>query len=482
MSAAFHLQRIAAELPYEVQYDVFEARERWGGVLQTTRNRGFLVESSADSFLETSDQPWGMQLVEQLGLSDQLIEPRVDSRKARILFRGCLHDVPPGFYLTATTQLGAVFNSNLLSLRGKLRLACERFVPRKIGNQEESLRQFAVRRVGREVFERLVQPLVAGIYTADPDRLSVAAALPKFVMWEQQFGSLTAGLRAERATERLPNESTRNASGVTESGARYAMFRTLRNGIGALIEALCRHLRPESMHPSHRVSAIRKGLESPWQLLVTNAEGRGMSIEYDGVLFAAPHLSTAVMLKSMAPKLATALNQVPSASVAIVSIGIHRDQLNAAPDCFGIVVPLVEQRDIIAASFSSVKFPDRAPDQHELIRVFIGGACQASLLENDDNTLRQIAIREIREILGITGEPLLCDVCRWTQATPQYELGHAARLDNVLRLLEPLRTLAITGNAFHGIGIPQCIHEARQNVERLLAACDSVQARTGTAR
>lgn len=462
LTAAFHLQQTAPHL----HYDLFEAQDQWGGVLQTTVQDGFLIERSADSYLDTPQQPWATQLAQDLGLADQLIEPNLEFRKAQILFRGQLHDVPAGFYLTATTHWKSLFRSPLLTWPGKLRLACEPWVPKKQDDREESLRQFAQRRVGREVYERLVQPLVAGIYSADPDRLSVSAALPKFVEWEQDFGSLTAGLRAERAASADSSGSSSRASQIG-SGARYAQFRTFRQGMKTWAESLTSKLRPTSLHRAHRVSAVRHGPNGSWLLQFLDADSRMHCQQYDGVLLATPHLITAAIMEPVAPGLSNVLRQVGAASVAIVSVGLNRRQLSVRPHCFGIVVPLIEQRNMIAISFSSMKFPDRAPEECELARVFVGGACHERLLDLEDSQLQELALRELRDVLGMSGEPRCVHLSRWMQSTPQYELGHALRLQAIQDHLMPLRTIAIAGNAFHGIGIPQCVHQARQSAARI---------------
>ncbi len=466
LTAAFHLQQSAPH----IDYDVFEAQPRWGGVLHTTRKRGFLIENSADSYLDTPEQPWATQLATDLRLGDQLIAPNVEFRRAKILFRGRLHDVPAGFYLTTTTEWKPLFRSKLLSWSGKLRLACESLIPQKNDERDESLREFAVRRVGREVYERLVQPLVSGIYSADPERLSVAAALPRLVEWEQNFGSLTAGLRADRLAEQAHRDRTLRDTEDAGSGARYARFRTLRGGMGTWIEALVHGLRPASLHPSHCVLALQHGQGAAWSLSIVDPQSRAHNLEYDGIVLATPHWSTAAIVESVAPKLARALRQISSASIAIVSVGMHRHQLSIQPDCFGIVVPLIEQRNMIAVSFSSIKFPGRAPAEQELVRVFVGGACQSELLDHDDAALEQLVMHELQNVLGMTGQPLCTHVSRWMHLTPQYELGHAQRLQAIQSHLDSMPAVAITGNAFHGIGIPQCIRQAQQNTDLVRAA------------
>ena len=453
LAAAYYLQR---SMP-QCDYTVFEAQAAWGGVLQTKRQDGFLIERSADSFLDTAEQPWAGQLVRELGMEAALISTDARFRKARVLHAGQLHDIPAGFQLMAPAKVGPILGSRLLSWRGKARLIGERFVPPTPDDHEETLAQFARRRVGQEAFERLVQPLVSGIYTADPDKLCMQAALPRFPEWERRYGSLTAGLRAQT--------KTRHQSPADTSGARYAAFRSLRDGMESLVAGLVAKLRPASLRLETPVEAL-SAAAGGWRVTLENERE---SQYFQAVILATPPHVAARIVAPADVHLQALLDGIYSASVAIVSLGVKKSQLAKPLNYFGVVIPLIERRDIIAASFSSVKFADRAPADQELIRVFIGGDCHHDLLQNDDRALCDIACRELREILGLSGDPVVLDIARWHQRTPQYHLGHRLRCASIRDQLDQLTGLEIAGNALHGIGVPHCIRSGQQAAERVVA-------------
>ncbi len=352
LSAAVRL----AQAPLPPRIKVFEAANRPGGVLATERVDGYLVERSADSFLVNSQLPWAERLAAATGY-EAFLKPRPTYQRALLLSQGRLSPVPEGFYLAAAVDLGNVLRSPLLSWRGKLALAFERFVPRRIDDQDESLADFARRRVGEEVFQRLVQPLVSGIYSADPEQLSMAAALPQLVEMERHHGSLTAGLRQRRV------EMGRSA------GARYAMFRAPREGIGHFVAHVAARLPGGSLRTGTSVSRISRLPGHRWQIDID-----GGSETFDGLILTTPTAVTGRLVASTASRLAEALRGIPSASVAIVCLGYRRDQVAHPLDAFGLVVPYVEHRDIVAISFASNKFMGRAPEGHVLLRVFLGGA------------------------------------------------------------------------------------------------------------
>ena len=435
---------------------VVEASGRLGGVIATVQRDGWLVERSADNFLAV--RPEGTALVERLGLSEQLIgvEPRV--RRALILHRGRPVPVPAGFRLLAPGRLGSILTTPLLSTAGRLRLAAERFVPRGTGD-DECLESFAVRRLGREAFERLVQPLVAGIWTADPAKLSMAAACPEFLEMERRSGSLSAG-------ERLRLRSTDATAHA--AGARYGQFVTLSTGMETLPRALGRQLATSGVEfltaSVERLERVGGG----WRVH-RGPKGDGATpLDADAVVVAVPAPAAAVILAGADRELAALLGGIEYAGSAVVSLGFAREDVAHPLDAAGIVVPRIEGRRILAASFSSSKFPGRAPEGHVLVRSFVGGALDPSAAALDDEPLVALVRRELADVIGASGTPKLVQIDRWARAMPQYHLGHVERVAAIKRRLEGIAGLAIAGAAYEGVGIPQTIASGQAAAAKLL--------------
>jgi oxygen-dependent protoporphyrinogen oxidase len=457
LATAYYLQQLCPS----AQIELFEAQPQLGGVLQTGYREGCLHEWSADNFLVTPELPWAMRLAEEIGYADQMIETNTAHRRALVYWNERLHPIPEGFQLMAAASPWPILRSSLLTWRGKLRLGYERFVPPRLDGADESLQQFATRRVGREAYERLVQPLVAGIYTADPERLSVAAALPQFPAMEKRCGSLTSGMR-QRAAE------SRNSE--TASGARYSMFFAPRQGMSDWIKHLAAQIAPSTIHTNCDIHAAHLLPGDRWKLVgLTHSPTQ----YFDGLVLAVPTWRAAKLLGNSAPELAAQLMHIRYANAAVVSLAIDSHQLARPVDAFGIVIPAAAHRQILAISFSSVKFPGRAPEGKVLVRVFVGGACQEPLVDLDDSAMRQLVLAELRHTLKLRGEPLWIDIRRWYQATPQYELGHLQRIASIEQQLDRYPTLALAGNGYRGVGIPQCIQRAHMAAARIASCGDS---------
>ncbi|MEX1225024.1 MAG: protoporphyrinogen oxidase, partial [Pirellulales bacterium] len=362
--------------------------------------------------------------------------------------------------------------TRLLSLRGKLRLAAERLVPPRPAydpvtepHLEESLAQFATRRLGREAFAHLVQPLVSGIYSADPEQLSVAATLPRFLDMERRYGSLTAAMRAKaRASE------AGSPGAATDSGARYSLFMAPRLGMSQLTEAAASRLPPGALRLGSRLLSVDKQ-EDGWRLVV---DGQPDSILADGLILAAPAGVSARLLRPTDAALAGAIDSIPLGGCSVVCLGFRRAALKQPPEGFGFVVPAVENSPILAASYSSEKFSGRADDEHFLVRVFVGGAGKEHLAALSDDELAALAVEGMRVWLGMEEPPVLRRVARWHGAMPQYHLGHLALVQRIEDLVAHHASLAVAGNAYRGVGIPQCIQSGEAAAEQVLGAASRI--------
>ena len=441
---------------------------RAGGVIGTVRRDGWLVECSADSFLAT--RPEGMALVLRLGLSDELLPIAPGVRRALIFRGGRTLPVPAGFRLLAPGRIDSIIGSELLSPAGKWRVLLERLIPPRARStppvEDESLESFAVRRLGREAFERIVQPLVAGIWTADPARLSMAAACPEFWEMEVRHGSLSAG---ERARLRQGD------AGSEASGARYGQFVTLASGMETLVARLAARLETAGVR---RIVGTAQTLERQgndgWSLTVASQSPGGGSpppetLRAEGVVVAVPSAAAAAILTPVDRELAAQLGEIEYAGSAVVSLGFKRTDVAHPLDAAGMVVPRIEGRKALAISFSSSKFPHRTPAGCVLVRVFLGGALDPAVNQLNDEALVALALGEAADLIGARGDPLLVQVNRWARAMPQYHLGHLVRVARIKERLKQFPGLALAGNAYEGVGIPQVIASGQAAATRLLA-------------
>jgi oxygen-dependent protoporphyrinogen oxidase len=458
LAAAHRICERGALLRRPVEVVVLEAKDRIGGVISTQRRDEFTLEGGPDSFI--TNKPWGIDLCHRLGLSDQLIETDPSHRRSFVVRNGQLAPVPEGFVLMAPHRILPILTTPVLSWRGKLRLLMDLVVPRRDDESEESLASFVRRRLGREALDRLVQPLVGGIYTGDPNDLSLKATLPQYLAMEREHGSLIRAAWHQHTLQRKSRQQDRQAS-----GARYGMFVTLAEGMDALPRTLESALPPGTVRTSSPVRRLsRNGAASPWLVELLD----GPPLEADAVIVTTEAHSTARIIDAEDPGLALQLRAIPYASSVIVSVAYQRDQIQHPLDGFGVVVPAIEGRSILAASFSSVKFPRRAPAGTALMRVFIGGATQPELCDLDDGSLKELVARELGELIGVSGEPLLFQISRHPRAMPQYILGHTERVETIRRKLTRYPRLFLTGIAFDGVGIPDCIHAAETTADAVV--------------
>ncbi len=439
---------------------VIEASGRFGGVLGTVRHDdGWLVERSADCFLAA--RPEGIALVERLGLGHAIVgvDPRV--RRALVWHRGRTVPVPHGFRLLAPGRMSGILASPLFSLAGKVRILAERWVPARQRGEEESLERFVTRRLGHEAFERLVQPLAAGIWTADPAMLGMVAACGEFLSMEREQGSLWAGERA-RFAKAPPTADA--------AGARYGQFVTFSGGMETLPRALVEHLTRHGvdMITARAERIVRVG--NQWNITIAR-HGAEVTPEVraaDGVVVAVPAAPAAVLMAGVDPGIAAELAGIVYAGSAIVSLGLRRDQVAHPLDAAGLVVPRASGRRALAISFSSSKFPGRAPAGCVLVRVFLGGALDPAALELDDDALVALARDEAGVLIGAMGDPLMVQVDRWGSSMPQYHIGHADRVDRIEAAIARHPGLTLAGAAYRGVGIPQVIASGQAAVRGAL--------------
>jgi oxygen-dependent protoporphyrinogen oxidase len=337
-------------------------------------------------------------------------------------------------------------------------MGLEYFLPRGKTDADESLAHFVRRRFGQEALERLVQPLVGGIYTADPERLSLKATMSRFLEMERTYGSVIRGLRQQKKTASRDSDTS-------ASGARYGMFVSLAGGIDSLLTTLRQRVADRAtIRTQTAVSAIALHSEGGYLLTLPG----GAQERFDAVVLAIPAYRIADMVQNFSPETAADLRKIEYASTAIVISGHKLSDIAHPLDAFGLVVPAIERRKILAVSFTSRKFPGRAPEGRIILRTFVGGAMQPELLRQSDEEIQRMVRGELEQILGLRGTPDFSIVARWDRAMPQYHVGHVELVSRIEESLEKHPGLALAGNAWHGVGIPDCIHSGELAAEKVL--------------
>lgn len=493
LSAAHRLCELARDSHEEISITLFEASSRLGGLVGTEQIGDYLVDLGADSFL--TNKPAAVSLCRRLGIENQLVATDSRFRGALVLFDGRPVPIPEGFQLLSPTAIWPVITTPLFSVWGKARLLMEWFLPSRQRPSsasttrnsqghtitepllDESLSSFVLRRFGREALDRLIQPLVGGIYTANPDQLSLAATMPRFLEMERDYGSLIrASLRPHaRSGPRTAatNSSTSGRTTDTSSGARYGLFAGLKGGMDELVSALRNVVASKcAIRLQSEIRAIHAiplddaaGPPKSAGYRITLADGT--TDDYSEVIVAASASRTATLLQRLDPRLCDLLSRIQYASSAIVVSGHQLADIRDPLQAFGLVIPHTERRRVLAVSFSSRKFPDRAPAGRVLLRTFVGGALQPELLQKPDEELIEIVREELSELLGVHGQPDFMRVVRYQQAMPQYHVGHLDLVSQIENSVSQHVGLALAGITCHGVGVPDAIASGERAAERV---------------
>jgi protoporphyrinogen/coproporphyrinogen III oxidase len=469
LAAAYRLIELSADHHNQIEIALLEATNRLGGVIQSEERDGFLIERGPDSFI--SEKPEALELARRLCIDSRLIETNEKHRRSFIVRKGQLRPVPEGFQLLAPSRLWPFVTTDIFSLSGKLRMAADLFIPRstKNGSTDESLASFVRRRLGQEALDRMAQPMVGGIYTADPEKLSLRATLPRFLDMEREHRSIILAMRSRGRTGVGP---AGHNTGV--SGARYGLFLSLDRGMQVLTDELQRKLTESNERTSIQldtkvlsIERTRRHEYAPNWKVTTSA---GKTLDADAICLAVPAYSAALLLREVHPQLSQKLAEIRYASTATINLAYRREDINHPLDGFGFVVPFIENRSMIACTFSSVKFAGRSPEGFVLLRGFVGGALQPEMFSLDDEEMVVRVKVDLHELLGIRSESLFAIVSKWHNSMPQYEVGHLERVVAIEAKLEDLESLTLAGNSYLGAGIPDCIRSGEVAAEKLLAA------------
>ena len=455
LSTAFYLQKYCRQAGKPIDYTLIEQQPRFGGKIITETVDNFVIEGGPDSFVTI--KPGGTQLCRDLGLGDEIIPTNDEQRNVFVLKKGTLTPFPGGYRLTVPTEFIPFALSPLISPLGKLRMGADLFIPPRTETSDESLGSFIRRRLGEEALDRIAGPIMAGIYVADPDKLSMQSTFPQFIEMERQSGSLIKAMQKAKKRKPLPN---------TNNSSPSAMFTSLQGGMNELVNTLVNQLNGD-LHTSCRVSNLHH-LSPEFEVTLGDS---GKSLKTDAVVLAIPAYVSAGLLEQTAPELSQLLRQIRYVSTATISLGYRSPDLNGQHDFngFGFVIPKSENRQILACTWSSTKFNYRAPDDHVLLRAFVGGDNHEHLVNLPDDELLNLVRSEIAATMHVTATPVVQKVFRWKNGNPQYDVGHLDRVAKMEALAATIPRLYLTGSAFRGIGIPDCVKNAQATVEQILS-------------
>jgi oxygen-dependent protoporphyrinogen oxidase len=450
--AAAHMLEEMRRSGANIEYVLYEASSQLGGVLRTERVNGCVVEAGPDSFV--SEKPWAADLCRAIGLGDQLIGSNDAGRKTYILTRGRLVAMPDGLMFLVPTKILPTGFSKLFSWKTKLRMARELFHPPVAVDRDQSVADFVERHYGAEMVDRVADPLLSGVYGGEAANLSVRAVLPRFVEMERTYGSLGRAML-----------SARKKMAARASALAPPLFTSLKNGMQHLAETVVSQLTAASLVTNTQVQAIQP--EAGGWVVSAGME----SDHFDAVIMALPAAAAANVLRLASPQLSAELGAIQYTSSITVGLGYDREVRQSLPPGFGFLVPRSERKRLLAATFVHNKFPHRAPDDRALLRCFFAARNAENVWALADDQIVGIVRNELQQILGLRDAPLFARVYKWKSAMAQYSVGHLDRLDRIERLRQQLPGLALAGNAYRGIGVPDCVRSGQEAARQVAGGC-----------
>lgn len=454
LSTAFELEKARATRP-ELEYVLLEKAGRLGGSIFSERIDGCLVEGGPDSFM--TEKPAAAKLCAELGIADHIVGSNDRSRKTYILLKNRLVSLPDGLMFMVPTKLVPTALSPLFSWKTKIRMGLELLKPPRPMESDESVAELVERHFGAEVVDRLADPLLSGIYGGDAGVLSARTVLPRLVEMEEKYGSLSRGMLAAHA-------QGRKAPMPTNGNGRPArsLFSSLENGMQEMVSGIEARLNPAGIRKSTTVSSLQRAANG-WSLAID-----GVAQHFDAVVLATPAWMSGALLGDVDAGLGKDLGDIPYSSSITVTMGYDEPELGDLPDGFGFLIPASENRSMLACTFVHRKFPGRAPKGIGLLRCFLGGARNSALLDETDEQIESRVRAELKDILKVTGTPRFVRILRWRRAMAQYSVGHAARMQRIAAAVSEQPGLALAGNAYLGIGVPDCIRSGQAAAARVL--------------
>lgn len=469
LGAAYKVKR-AASVGHEVEFILVEKDPRLGGKILTeivsnpSGEGRFIVDGGPDCFL--TEKTACHRIARLTGIFDDELPTDDSRRKTLILSRKKLHQMPDGVMMFAPTKFIPFATTGLFSWSGKIRMGLDLFIPPKKVKpgelNEETLESFVVRRMGRECLDRLAEPLVGGVHASDPAKMSLAATFPRLLEMEQKYGSLMKGFLAAR---RMVEEMRRKYPPKPGQKPR-TFFTSFVNGMQQLTDRMAEVASRERMRTGVAVTSIQNIGRHRWAVSLSD----GTVMEGDGVIIATESWAAEPLLRPFDSAIADALAGIPASSSATVSLAFNEAEVGFDLNAFGVLCPLKEGRALMAATYSSTKWPGRAPKGKVLLRGFVGGPHNQEMMKRSDEELVQLVHSEFRDILGLNpnAKPLFTRVYRWHLGMPQYTIGHLERVELIEKRSAEIPGLALAGGCYRGVGLPNCVESGERAVSKIL--------------
>ena len=440
-----------------VEIVLFESTDRLGGAVRTVQKDGFVIEGGPDCFI--ADKPSPIRMAEKLGFDDDLVNTQEDNKGTFIYADGKLHRLPEGVMTLVPTKFWPFVTTSLFSWPGKIRMGMDLFIPRGRSDVDEPLASFVLRRLGREALEKLADPLVAGIHGSDPETMSLKATFPRFIDMEKNHRSLILASLAAR--KRMKEFQKKLAE---RPGPKRTFFVSFRYGMQELTDRMAEALSRTVVRLNTPVASV-KPVDGGFDVITRTGERQ----RFDAVVMCAPAFAAAAMLADADPDMAAVLSEIPYSSSATVNFAFKKEKLGVDLKGFGFVVPSSAPTRVLAGTFASNKWPYRAPEGYVLIRAFVGGARKGEYAELPEADIEDLALKELRSILGITGDPEFSMVFRWPRSMPQYTIGHLERVERIARRAERIPGLVVTGTYLTGVGVGDCLNYGQKAAEEVVA-------------
>jgi oxygen-dependent protoporphyrinogen oxidase len=442
LSAAYYLSKAG------VPSTLVESRPRLGGVIQTERLHGCVLEAGPDSFI--SIKPAATELIQELGLGGELIGSNDHLRVTYVWRGGRLVPLPDGLMMMVPTRIRPLLATPLLGWRTKARMGMEYLRRPGPVRPDRSVSEFICDHYGNESLDYLTEPLLSGVYGGDPSQLSAASVLTRFVELEQKYGSLTRGVLATMTKAR------------SNGAGKVPLFRTLRGGLGELVDELERRIAPSTTVVRGEAETVERS-GSGYRVRVN-----GQWLDADHVVLACPAYAVGALVESLEPELASLLDSVPYSSSLTLTLAYDKATFGQPLNGFGFLVPAKERSRMVACTWVANKFSYRVPDHLAVLRCFFGGANDHAILTESDEAVLRIAREELRRMMTLTAEPLFHHIARWPRSMAQYTVGHQERLRQIEQRVVNLTGLHLAGNAYYGIGIPDCVKMGRQAANAII--------------
>ncbi len=451
LTAIYYLQKEIKEKNLPIDVILIEASHRLGGKIQTVTENGYVIERGPDSFLARKTS--AARLASEVGLENQLVNN--STGKSYVLVDNELHPMPGGSVMGIPTQMGPFVTTGLFSLQGKMRAAADFVLPRSNVKGDQSLGQFFRRRLGNEVVENLIEPLLSGIYAGDIDKLSLKATFPQFHQVEQKHRSLILGMKKTTPKPQKNGNEPEKKKGV---------FLTIKSGLQSFVDRIESKLDPNSVIKGVKIdSIVQSDGDSSYILQLNNGE----VMKTDSVIVTTPHQAVQSMFSHY--DFFEHLKEMPSTSVATVAMGFDEKAIKQDIDGTGFVVSRNSDYTITACTWTHKKWEHSTPKGKVLLRCYVGRAGDEAIVDLSDEQIEQIVLEDLKKIMDISMSPEFTIVSRWKDAMPQYTVGHKQRYEEMIKNVEhQLPGIFIAGSSFEGLGLPDCIDQGEKAVSNVL--------------